>query len=141
MIRAVDTSVVVAALMSWHVDHDRASRWLGKQLELESLVLPEPVAIESYSVMTRLPSPYRLAPEDARRLLEENLSSVRVAGIPASSIWKFLRDEASTGTIGGAVYDAAILESAIRGGAGEIASLNRGDFERLSRDRIRVVEP
>lgn len=141
MTSAVDTSVVIAALMSWHVDHDHASRWLGRQLELDSLVLPEPVVIESYSVMTRLPSQYRLAPEDARRLLEENLSGVRVVGIPASSIWKFLRDEASTGTVGGAVYDAAIIECAVRGGADEIASLNRDDFERLSRDRIRVIEP
>ena len=141
MTSAVDTSVIVAALLSWHADHDRAARWLGDHLEGRELVLPEPVLIESYSVMTRLPSPHRLSPETAHTLLESNLSAIRVVGIPSSSMWKFLRETATEGTAGGAIYDAVILECAVRAKAGHIATFNTRDFERLARDRIEVIEP
>lgn len=141
MTSAVDTSVVVAALLGWHSDHDRAARWLGARLDGNDLVLPEQVLLESYSVMTRLPSPHRLSPEIAIDLLESNFGAVRVVGLPASSAWKFLRGSAASGTVGGALYDALILECAVRAGASSVATFNTRDFERLARDRIDIVEP
>ena len=49
MIRAVDTSILVAAFASWHNDHELAVRELAKK--------PSVIAhgmIEAYSVLTRI---------------------------------------------------------------------------------------
>jgi hypothetical protein len=51
MTRTPDTSVVVAGLSSWHVDHDVARRELARKPPALAAVL-----IEAYSVLTRLPT-------------------------------------------------------------------------------------
>ena len=136
---AIDTSVVIAALLSWHEDHDRAASWLSRHLR--KLVLPQPVLVESYSVMTRLPSPHRIGPEDAYSLLESNLREVPLVGLPSSSAWTFVRTESHAGTAGGSVYDALVIECAVRAGAAAIGTLNARDFVRLAGDRIAVIDP
>ncbi len=141
MATAIDTSVVISALLSWHADHERASRWLAQQLGGNRLILPDAVLVEAYAVMTRLPSPHRLSPEDAFALLDANFRGVRSAGLPSKSIWKVLTDVADRHITGGAVYDAMILECSIRAGAKAIATFNVRDFERLSEGRIAIIEP
>jgi hypothetical protein len=49
---AVDTSVVVAAFASWHEGHLAALECLRRDPRL-----PAHVAIETFSVITRLPAP------------------------------------------------------------------------------------
>ncbi len=51
---AVDTSVVVAAFASWHEGHRSALAVLARHPRL-----PAHVAVESFSVLTRLPPPHR----------------------------------------------------------------------------------
>lgn len=51
---AVDTSIVVAAFASWHEAHEAARGALSEEPRL-----PAQVAVESYSVLTRLPPPHR----------------------------------------------------------------------------------
>ncbi|MER3411087.1 MAG: VapC toxin family PIN domain ribonuclease, partial [Thermoleophilia bacterium] len=53
-----DTSVVVAAFARWHEQHEAARAAVR---EAEALVAP--VAVESFSVLTRLPPPHRASPE------------------------------------------------------------------------------
>ena len=67
-VTAVDTSVVIAALLAWHESHEPA---LDSMIAARhgGLVLPAPALTEAYSVMTRLPAPHRLAPADACELL------------------------------------------------------------------------
>jgi predicted nucleic acid-binding protein len=66
---AVDTSVVVAALLGWHEAHEPARRALERGLAAERIVMPAPALLEAYAVMTRLPSPHRIRPADAAALL------------------------------------------------------------------------
>jgi hypothetical protein len=49
-----DTSLVVAAFASWHEKHEAARRALD-----EGLNLIEHCALETFSVLTRLPPPHR----------------------------------------------------------------------------------
>jgi predicted nucleic acid-binding protein len=56
--KAVDTSVIVAAFASWHESHALARRALDQQPSLIAHC-----ALETYSVLTRLPAPHR-APAD-----------------------------------------------------------------------------
>ena len=63
---AADTSVVVAAFASWHESHGVAARALRPGIRLIAQC-----AVESYSVLTRLPGDLRLAATDAARLIAE----------------------------------------------------------------------
>ncbi len=71
-----DTSCIVAALCGWHEHHERAARELGRRLDSgEALVVAAPALVETYAVLTRLPSPHRLSPADSQALLEANFLS------------------------------------------------------------------
>ena len=140
---ALDTSVVVAALLSWHEEHDWARSTLEDLLTSEEeILLPMRVVVEAYSVMTRLPSPHRLAPRDAWQLLDESFkSSSRLIGLTARQLWQLLESLAEHCVAGGAAYDAEIIECAARGAARAIVTLNRQQFERLAPDELEVLGP
>jgi predicted nucleic acid-binding protein len=139
---ALDTSLVVAALLSWHEQHREAARLLSQILDEGRVILPTRVLIESYSVLTRLPAPHRLAPHDAFSLLTENLrAEVELAELPVADRWQRLQALAEDDVVGGAVYDAEIVQAAIEVGAGGIATLNLSDFRRLSPADFAVVGP
>jgi predicted nucleic acid-binding protein len=70
---AVDSSVLVAALLSWHEAHSPAFAALSAAVEEGELLLPSSSLIECYSVLTRLPAAHRLSPSDAAGLLESEL--------------------------------------------------------------------
>jgi predicted nucleic acid-binding protein len=138
---SIDTSVVVAALQSWHRDHARCLMALDAALAASAALLPVAVLFESYSVLTRLPAPHRLPPDVARRLLDETFrEAVQLTPAPRDA-WRFLAELAADGVTGGALYDAAILRSAAEAGAERILTLNLRDFGRLAPAEIDVVEP
>lgn len=131
---ALDSSVVVAALLAWHERHDAARAELEEVLSSEGgVVLPVNALLEAYSVMTRLPSPHRLSPEHAMRLLELTFrESGRLVGPPeGEDAWGFVQSLRQRGIAGGRVYDALIAACARRGGADRILTLNLRHFEGL----------
>jgi predicted nucleic acid-binding protein len=139
---ALDTSVIVAGLLSWHGRHEAARQNLEAVLAVDEVVLPVHVLLESYSVMTRLLAPHRLAPADAAELLEGTFRRPsRLAGIPANEMWGLVRALADRGVAGGAVYDAEILECARRAGATKVLALNPRHFERVATEEIEVSSP
>lgn len=137
---AVDSSVVIAGLLSWHEFHPRAVHALENAIAGRRLLIPLPVLVESYSVLTRLPSPHRLRPEIARELLHDSFAGARVVGLPPRRAWKFLLDCVSSAVAGGRVYDAVIASAAIEARARELLTFNPRDFEVFS-DRIAVIVP
>lgn len=139
---ALDTSTVIAALQTWHEDHESASSSLSEVLSSRSGVLPSRVLVEAFSVMTRMPAPHRLAPKDAFTLLEGTFgTSTPVLQLPKETYWEFLSGLAQEGVTGGAVYDAEIIECARQAGVKNILTLNRRHFERLAPDDIRILVP
>src|SRR5262249_42894530 len=64
-LKAADTSLVVAAFASWHENHENARRALDGGLRLI-----EHCALETYSVLTRLPAPHRSAGLVVREFLQ-----------------------------------------------------------------------
>ena len=109
--KAADTSLVVAAFASWHETHEAARRALDGGLRLI-----EHCALETYSVLTRLPSPHRTSGEVVRdflaarfpgpllRLTEPAYTDL-VLGLPGH------------GVSGGAAYDALVAATAAGCGA------------------------
>jgi predicted nucleic acid-binding protein len=137
---AVDSSVIVAGVLSWHEFHERAVIALQKAVAGRRLLMPLSVLIESYSVLTRLPAPYRLRPEVAYELLHDSFAGARVISVSPATAWTFLQNCVETGTVGGRVYDAVIASAAITAGASELLTFNARDFE-VFRDRIAIVVP
>jgi predicted nucleic acid-binding protein len=139
-VTAVDSSVLIAGLLSWHEFHDRAFHAMGKLISARLLLIPFPALIESYSVMTRLPSPHRLHPEIAYQLLHDSFSETRAVGLSAGSAWSFLSECVEAGIAGGRVYDAVIASAAIAAQASELLTFNPRDFEAFN-DRIAIIVP
>ena len=142
MVIALDTSAVVAALVSWHVDHSSARDAVNTLLSSADLVLPSRVLVEAYSVLTRLPAPHRVAPEDAVRALVSTFQERgEIADLEDTSYWRFLKECAGKSVSGGAAYDAEIIACAFEAGATMIVTLNLADFQRIAGDKIGVVDP
>lgn len=140
---AIDTSVIVAALLSWHQDHDAALASLQRLLvEEEPILLPTRVLIEAFSVMTRLPKPHRVDPQDALTLLTMTLEDkVDLIALPAQGYWGSLRTFVARGSRGGTVYDAEIIECSLQAGATRILTLNLRHFQRLAPAEIEIRRP
>lgn len=102
MITTCDTSVLIPALASWHPEHKRARRAVEGRVE----ALPAHVLLESYSVLTRLPSPHRIAPEVAAAAVGG--VGLKVLTLPASGYPQIVQDLAAAGVRGGSVYDALV---------------------------------
>lgn len=121
MSRAADSSVTIAALLNDHLDHDAAAEALAA---CKTTIAH--VAIETYSVLTRLPSPARIDATTAITALDERLPPKYVA-LDASSCAKAPGRLAAAGISGGATYDGLIALTALE-----------HDLELLSRDRRAV---
>lgn len=64
---ALDTSVAVPLLVQTHGAHSAVVRWWAER----PVALSGHAAVETYSVLTRLPGDLRLRPADAALLLQE----------------------------------------------------------------------
>jgi predicted nucleic acid-binding protein len=105
-----DTSVVVAALSSWHADHEPAS------LALEGITaLPLHVTLEAYSVLTRLPAGLAVPAVDAADVLARRFGDSPLA-LPELERSVLTTTLAQAGVFGGASYDGLVgLEARAHG--------------------------
>lgn len=140
---AVDTSVVVAALLSWHEHHDRALAVLtAARNSSHGVILPLPVLVETYAVLTRLPPPSRLGPNLAWRLIEAVLAEhTAVPALDGAAALGMVAALSKAGIAGGATYDAHVLACAKQGGAARLATFNGRHFERLDLGDMELVVP
>ena len=105
---AVDTSVVVAGFASWHEGHATAAAALARRPRL-----PAHVALESFSVLTRLPPPHRAPGEVVAEFLSARFPGAPLT-LPGEEQLALVRLAASSGLAGGAVYDALVGATARR---------------------------
>ncbi len=104
---ACDTSVLVPALVRWHVAHDQAVC----RVRDDVVAIPGHVLAEAYSVLTRLPPPQRLAPRDAAALIGG--LGHRTIALPSERWRTTLPRFAALGISGGATYDGLIAETSL----------------------------
>ena len=108
---AVDTSVVVAAFASWHEAHDSAADVLRREPRLVGHV-----ALEAYSVLTRLPPPHRAPASLVSSFLEQRFREPPLV-LSAAHYGRLLTNMPKLGLTGGAVYDALVATTAREAGA------------------------
>jgi len=143
-VTALDTSVVIAALLAWHESHESALRALVTSASAlgSRLVVPAPALVEAYAVMTRLPASHRLAPANAIELLAGSFEKkAEIVSLGGAETWRFLHEAAGQGLAGGRAYDAMILHCALKAGATRLVTLDRRDFERLDLGGIELIVP
>jgi predicted nucleic acid-binding protein len=140
---ALDTSVVVAALLAAHEHHEAARRTVDDALAHPSgAILPAPVLIEAYAVLTRLPPPWRLRADVAERLLRDTFDGhAAVVSLPDDAAWSLLRNLARRRLVGGIAHDAQVAACAEAAGARALATLHRRDFARLDLGAMELVVP
>lgn len=108
---AVDTSVAVAAALPWHEAHATAVTALASG---EAALIAH-VAVETYSVLTRLPPPQRVPPSAARTYLARAFAFPPLT-LPPQQYGRLLEVAAGKGITGGAVYDALVGSTARHAG-------------------------
>jgi predicted nucleic acid-binding protein len=104
--KAVDTSVVVAAFASWHEHHERARTVFDQGVRLI-----EHCAVEAYSVLTRLPPPHRCAGDVVRDFLQSRFPDSFLR-LDAAGHRQFVLGLHEHGIAGGAAYDALVAATA-----------------------------
>jgi predicted nucleic acid-binding protein len=140
----LDTSVLLAGLVDFGPQSAPAQSILHAVAEK---TLPSPgtawhCCLEFYSVATRLPPEFRLAPEDANELLrQEVFGRLVVHDLPAAEQTGFFDGAARERIAGGRIYDAHIAEVARIAGARVIVTDNRRHFVSALRHGIKVETP
>lgn len=131
-----DSSVVVAALASWHTDHAAARRALtGGETRLIAHV-----AFETASVLTRLPEGLRIPASLVVESLRENFPD-RWLSLDGAHARGALERAVAAGLRGGALYDALIAATAAHHGVPLLSADRRArrTYDALGADVTYVV--
>jgi predicted nucleic acid-binding protein len=108
-----DTSCMIAAVCAWHEHHDSAANEIGRRLSGRAkMFVAAPALVEAYAVLTRLPSPYRLSPQIAITLLENNFLKLGTLVTLNARSYEGLSVRARKNNMsGGRTYDAVIVNA------------------------------
>ena len=106
--KAVDSSVVVAAFATWHEHHAIASGAMAGRPRLVAHA-----AVEAYSVLTRLPPPHRAHPSIVHTFITERFSEPFLV-LSETGYQELLAAVAAGQILGGPAYDALIAFTAAK---------------------------
>ena len=105
-----DSSAIVAAFSPWHPQHRPALEALRGVTDLVAHA-----ELEAYSVLTRLPAPFRAEPSIAAEYLRRRFPGARIV-LPAAQRSSLVSRLAGAGVAGGKTYDALIGATAREAG-------------------------
>ena len=105
-----DSSVVIAAFAGWNQHHEAAIEALGDARDLMAHA-----ELESYSVLTRLPEPFRAEPALVAEYLRGDYPGKRMV-LPEPERRDLVARLAGLSIAGGAVYDATVAATAAHHG-------------------------
>ena len=140
----LDTSVLLAGLIDFGPQSAPAQSLLHAVAEkrVTGAATAWHCCLEFYSVSTRLPPEFRLAPADAAILLEEEIfARMAVHDLPVAERLPALRAAARDRIGGGRIYDAHIAEIARAAGAEVVVTDNRRHFLSALRSDLRIETP
>lgn len=104
--KAADSSFAIAAFASWHEHHEAARDLLDS-----GVVLVEHCALETYSVLTRLPPPHRSPGTLVRDFITTRFDKPLLR-LGARDYRNFLFGLPEAGISGGSSYDALVAATA-----------------------------
>ena len=140
----LDTSVILAGLIDFGPQSAPAQSLMHAVAEkrVESAATAWHCCLEFFSVATRLPPEFRVAPADAVTLLEEEVfARMTVCDLPADDRVPMLRGAARDAIAGGRIYDSHIADVARASRARVVVTDNRRHFVSALRYDLRVETP
>ncbi|HET7619861.1 MAG TPA: PIN domain-containing protein [Vicinamibacterales bacterium] len=139
---ALDSSVMVAAVCTWHERHRDATVEIEQRLAAgQHLAVAAHALAEAYAVLTRLPAPHRLAPADAWALVHTNfIKAATVVALTGPGLVKVLAALAAADVGGGRTYDALIAACAKQARVGALLTFNPRHFDPAP-EGVAIVEP
>ena len=138
----LDTSVIVNLLRSRTPQH--AATWECYSNQRDSgaeFVIADHALLEAFSVLTRTPPPYRLAPEAAEHLIQLNFRGATIAPLRAGLSWETIRHTVTRGFGGGRIYDAAIALATFEAGARLLFTWNVKHFITIAPAGLEIRQP
>ncbi|HEX6985868.1 MAG TPA: PIN domain-containing protein, partial [Planctomycetaceae bacterium] len=122
----LDTSVLVAAMVTGHPEHLRALPWLQRiKAGTDEGVVSAHSLAETYAILTTLPLRPPIRPAVARQLIERNiLADFEVVALSEADYRSLLGHLETVGIAGGATYDAVVLHAAAIGKVDRVVTLN-----------------
>jgi len=136
-----DTSVLIPAFQLTHEQHEASNRVLAQVLEHSAACGAHTLA-EFYSVLTRLPAPHRLEPDQAFFGIEQIAAHFDVIALDAQEYLREIRNAATAKIPGGQIYDFLLLACARKAMADQILTWNLKHFRQLAPDLAdRIVTP
>jgi predicted nucleic acid-binding protein len=131
-----DTSVLVASALRSHEHYSRAFDVVERVADKKDhgVVALHSLA-ETYAVLTRLPVIPRIQPDEAAKIVSDNI--VRHFHMQQPSARDYLASisaAAANGVIGGAIYDVLLLAAARKLKPDRIYTFNVAEFRRLAPD-------
>ena len=136
-----DANVIVAGILTDHQMHSVCRPWLNwaKNLEFQGSLSVYSLA-EVYSVITRLPKPYRVLAKVAQRLMVDNLASFERVELTGADYDEVLADVVRLGITSGGIFDALIARAAIIVRADLLLTFNAKDFVRLGESIAALIQ-
>ena len=137
----LDTSTLIAAFLENDQRHAEC-RALLLRMRPQTAACSAHSLAEFYSVLTRLPAPLRLKPEQAWLLLEDVHQRLTPVALTSAEYLREMRRIAQSQIPGGQVYDALILAAARKCDADRIYTANLRHFQSLAPDLAgRITTP
>jgi predicted nucleic acid-binding protein len=139
-----DTSCMIPAVCTWHEHHEQAAREIERRLDNgEVLIVAVPAVVESYAVLTRLPTPHRISPADSLALLEGNFmtDTVELVTLRTDAYRDLLRSAPGRRIAGGRLYDAVIVACARAARVDALLTFNDRHFAPLAQQGPQIVVP
>ena len=140
----LDTSVLVAALVSAHPEHTRALPWLQRiAAGNEAGVAAAHTLAELYAILTTLPVQPRISPKAAAELIKRNvIDTCEVVSLSPEGYGALVEHLSGIGIVGGATYDAIIPRVAEEQQVDQVVTFNVKDFRRVNPGMAdRIVAP
>jgi predicted nucleic acid-binding protein len=140
----LDSSTLIAAMLTDHMHHAPALAWLsqGKAKAFEFVVSGHSLA-EVYAVLTALRRTPRISPTEAYHMLQENVTScAALVTLTGADYVTLIGELSSRGISGGTVYDGVIAKAAESSQADRLVTLNEPHFHRVwPSGGARIVSP
>ena len=126
-----DSGCMIATVSDWHPHHRRAAAEIDRRLDNgEPMFIAGPALVESFSVLTRLPRPYRVPPRDCLTLLQVSFLDYAesVVALAGDAYRRLIGAAAEGGIAGGQLYDAVIVFCARAANVSTLLTFNERHF-------------
>jgi predicted nucleic acid-binding protein len=140
---ALDTSVLVAALVRGHSHNASAAPWLAA-IDTGRVhgIIDVHTVHELYSVLTKIKLRPQISPADAQAMAARVMGRFETVPLTEEGTRRALGRCSQRGLSSGAIFDAAHVIAAELAGAERILTFNGGDFVRLAdTDTPPIVDP